>query len=166
MRSLNFYLQWNKKTSCSLNILIRTYLIVLHMMILGLMFPFVNFYHHPKRLGQMWLKNHLDIATRECQAVFQHLFKILNTKMIYKIFFQVRFPTLLYFYVFLIRVWEEEIKKIQKILANSVENPDVVFEHSGVKKILVHIPQTKNPIFLFMSFLRKNVRRVMLLREF
>ena len=54
---------------------------------------------------------------------------ILNTKMInikYKIL--VRFPTL-----HLLR--EEEIKKFKKILANSIENTDVLFEHSDVKVV-------------------------------
>ena len=79
----------------------------------------------------------------------------MNAKMIYKIFFQVRFPTLLYFYVLLIRVWEEEIKKIQKILANSVENADVVFEHSGVKKdIIAHSPN-KKPSFLIYELFKE-----------
>ena len=56
---------------------------------------------------------------------------ILNTKMInikYKILFHVRFPTL-----HLLR--EEEIKKFKKLLANSYENTDVLFEHSDVKVV-------------------------------
>ena len=55
---------------------------------------------------------------------------------------------------------EEEAKKIKKILANSNENTDVLFEHSNVKV------DTPNAVFLFMSFLKKDVQRVMLLKEF
>ena len=51
-------------------------------------------------------------------------------------------------------------KKDQKILANSIENTDVLFEHSDVKV------DTSNAVFLFMSFLKKDVQRVMLLKEF
>ena len=71
----------------------------------------------------------------------------------YKILFHVRFPTLR-----LLR--EEEIKKVKKILANSIENTDVLFEHSDVKE------DTSNAVFLFTSFLKKDVQRVMLLKEF
>ena len=71
----------------------------------------------------------------------------------YKIFFHVRFPTL-----HLLR--EEEIKKFKKILANAIENTDAPFEHSDVKV------DTSNMAFLFMSFLKKDVQRVMLLKEF
>ena len=62
----------------------------------------------------------------------------------YKILFHVRFPTL-----HLLR--GEEIKKIKKILANSIENTAVLFEHSDVKV------DTSNAVFLFISFLRKDV---------
>ena len=48
------------------------------------------------------------------------------TNIKYKILFHVRFPTL-----HLLR--EEEIKKFKKILADSIENTDVLFEHSDVK---------------------------------
>ena len=54
---------------------------------------------------------------------------ILNTKIInikYKILFHVRFPTL-----HLLR--EKEIKRLKKILVNSIENTDVLFKHSDVK---------------------------------
>ena len=71
----------------------------------------------------------------------------------YKILFHVRFPTL-----HLLR--EEEIKKFRKILANSIENADVLFEHGDVKV------DTSNAVLLLMSFLKKDVQRVMLLREF
>ena len=71
----------------------------------------------------------------------------------YKILFHVRFPTL-----HLLR--EEEIKKFKKILANSIENTDVLFEHSDVKV------DTSNAVLLLMSFLKKDVQRVMLLKEF
>ena len=56
---------------------------------------------------------------------------ILDTKMInikYKILFHVRFPTL---HLLL----EKEIKKFKKILVNSIENTDVLFEHSDVKVV-------------------------------
>ena len=71
----------------------------------------------------------------------------------YKILFHVRFPTL-----HLLR--EEEIKKFKKILANSIENTDVLFEHSDVK-----VDMSNTDLFL-MSFLKKDVQRVMLLKEF
>ena len=49
------------------------------------------------------------------------------TNIKYKILFHVRFPAL-----HLLR--EEEIKKkFKKILANSIENTDVLFEHSDIK---------------------------------
>ena len=54
---------------------------------------------------------------------------ILNTKIInikYKILFHVRLPAL-----HLLR--EKEIKRLKKILVNSIENTDVLFEHSDVK---------------------------------
>ena len=71
----------------------------------------------------------------------------------YKILFHVRFPTL-----HLLR--EEEIKKFKEILANSIENTDVLFEHSDVKV------DTSNADLLLMSFLKKDVQRVMFLKEF
>ena len=73
--------------------------------------------------------------------------------MKYKILFHVRFPTL-----HLLR--EEEIKKFKKILANSIANTDVLFEYSDVKV------DTSNAVLLLMSFLKKDVQRVMLLKEF
>ena len=75
---------------------------------------------------------------------------MIHTK--YKILFHVRFPTL-----HLLR--EEEIEKIKKILTNSSENIDVLFEHSDVKV------DTSNAVFLFMIFLKKNVQE-MLLKKF
>ena len=60
-----------------------------------------------------------------------HASDILNAKMInikYKILFHVRFPTL-----HLLR--EKEIKKFKKILVNSIENRNVLFEHSDVKVV-------------------------------
>ena len=74
MRSFRFCLRWEKKISRSLNILFTAYPVVFLIMILGLIFPFVNFHYHPKHLSQMRLKNHLDIASLECQAVFQASF--------------------------------------------------------------------------------------------
>ena len=79
----------------------------------------------------------------------------------YKILFHVRFPTL-----HLLR--EEEIKKnlsqkvqkLQKILANSIKNTDVLFELSDVKI------DTSNAVLLLMNFLKKDIQRVMLLKEF
>ena len=71
----------------------------------------------------------------------------------YKILFHVRFPTLHL-------LQEEEIKKFRKILANLIENADVLFEHGDVKV------DTSNAVLLLMSFLKKDVQRVMLLREF
>ena len=71
----------------------------------------------------------------------------------YKILFHVRFPTLHLFR-------EEEIKRFKKIVANSIENTDVLFEHSDVKV------DTSNAVLLLMSFLRKDVQKVMLLKEF
>ena len=50
------------------------------------------------------------------------------TNIKYKILFHVRFPNL-----HLLR--EEEIKKFKYILANSIENTDVLFEHSDVKVV-------------------------------
>ena len=73
--------------------------------------------------------------------------------MKYKILFHVRFPTL-----HLLR--EEEIKKFKKILANSIANTDVLFEYSDVKVDM------SNAVLLLMSFLKKDVQRVMLLKEF
>ena len=55
---------------------------------------------------------------------------------------------------------EDQIKKLKKILSNSIENIDVLFEHSNVKV------DTSKAVFLFMSFLKKDVHRVMLLKEF
>ena len=51
-------------------------------------------------------------------------------------------------------------KKDQIFFANSVENSDVLSECSDVKE------DTSNAVFLFMSFLKKDVQRVMLLKEF
>ena len=65
--------------------------------------------------------------------------------------FHVRFPTL-----HLLR--EEAIKKFKKILANSIENTDVLFEHSDVKI------DTSNAVLLSISLLKKDVQRVMLLK--
>ena len=49
------------------------------------------------------------------------------TNIKYKILFHVRFPAL-----HLLRE-EEKFKKFKKILANSIENTDVLFEHSDIK---------------------------------
>ena len=48
-------------------------------------------------------------------------------------------------------------QKVQKILPYSTENTDVLFEHSDVKV------DTSNVVFLLMSFLKKDVQRVMLI---
>ena len=69
----------------------------------------------------------------------------------YKILFNVRFAILHL-------LQEAEIKKIKKLLANSIENTDVFFEHSDVKV------DTSNMVFSFMNFLKKDVQRVMLFK--
>ena len=45
---------------------------------------------------------------------------------------------------------------VKKIQANSIENTDVLFKHSDVKV------DTSNAVFLFISFLKKDIQRVML----
>ena len=74
----------------------------------------------------------------------------------YKILFHVRFPTLHKKVIKYIK----KIKKFKKISANSIENTDVLFEHNNVKV------DTSNTALLLMSFLKKDVQRVMLLKEF
>ena len=52
------------------------------------------------------------------------ILKTLNTKMVYKMLFHVRFPTLLVLFI------DRRKNKIKKILTNSVKNTDVLFELS------------------------------------
>lgn len=62
----------------------------------------------------------------------------------------------------MIRVWEEEMKNI---LGSSIENKYGPFEHSDVKlDTSAHFPN-KKCVFLLMRFLKKNVQRVILLKE-
>ena len=98
LRSFHFSLWWSKKISRSLNILIPAYPVVLHIMIQGLVFPFVNFHYHPKRLTRWGSRTTLisGIKLLRVKRCFKIFLKMLNTKMIYikyEIFFDVRFPT-------------------------------------------------------------------------
>ena len=54
---------------------------------------------------------------------------------------------------------------MKNILGSSIENKYGPFEHSDVKlDTSAHFPN-KKCVFLFMSFLKKNVQRVILLKE-